>query len=257
MVKAAIRNSRLKVINADLHIHTCLSPCASLDMTPIKIVNKAKKKNINLIAICDHNSVENVNAVKKASKQNDIEVIAGIEVTTAEEIHVIGLFENIDKALSMQKLVYANLHQGENDENKFGLQVIASENDEVNGMNKRLLIGATKLTISQVVGAIHDRDGIAIASHIDREAFGIIYQIGFIPEDLPLNGLETTTMPTSLARQKFPEYLNFPFIASSDAHYLEDIGKNITRFNIENSSLSEISMALKNVNNRFIIQGPE
>ncbi len=247
----------MKVINADLHIHTCLSPCASLDMTPIKIVNEAEKKNITLIAICDHNSVENVNAVQKASQNKKLTVIAGIEVTTVEEVHVIGLFENTDKALSMQKLVYDNLHPGENDEEKFGLQVVASENDEVDGMNKRLLIGATKLNVSQVVDAIHDRDGIAIAAHIDREAFGIIYQIGFIPEDLPLDGLETTTMPINIARQKFTEYNSFPFIASSDAHYLEDIGKNITRFHVENGSLNEIGMALKKVHNRSIVQGPE
>ncbi len=254
MAKTVQWNSRLEFIKADLHIHTCLSPCASLNMTPIKVVNEAIKKDIKLIAICDHNSVENINAVRKVAQHKDIDVIPGIEITTSEEIHVIGLFENLDKAFSMQKLVYANLFPGENDEEAFGIQIIANEKDEVDSINKRLLIGATKLNISQVVDAIHKREGLAIASHIEREAFGIIGQIGFIPQDLPLDGLETTTMHYNKAKMRFKEYIDFPFISSSDAHYLKDIGNNTTLFHIEKGCLEEIQKALKNINNRYIVQ---
>ena len=181
---------------ADLHIHTCLSPCATLDMTPRKIVEQAQKRHLEIIAITDHNSAENAGSVMAAAQDTGLCVIPGIEVTTSEEAHIVGLFENPSDALSMQTLVYDHLQPGENDDDLFGMQVIANAFDEVEGMNRRLLIGATNLGLNEVIDAIHKLNGLAVAAHIDRQAFSIISQLGFIPEGLDLDAVEISRRMT-------------------------------------------------------------
>ena len=239
---------------ADLHIHTCLSPCAELDMTPYRIVDKAASLGLNIIAICDHNSVENVEVTKRLAKAKGINAIPGIEVTSLEEVHVIGLFRDINSALRIQDIVYENLQTGENDIDAFGYQVVVNENDEVLGFNNRLLIGATKLPVSKVVEAIHSFDGLAIASHIDREGFGIISQLGFIPPDLDLDALEISRNITiDEAKRRFGEYSHFPWVTTSDAHELSDIGKVSTGLFMEHSTFDELCLALKGVGGRKII----
>ena len=111
---------------ADLHIHTCLSPCAELSMTPARIVERAASLGINIMAVCDHNTVEHVEVTADIAKKKGIKVIAGIEINSSEEVHVLGLFENMADALSMQAVVYENL-PGENDEEAFGMQVLVNE----------------------------------------------------------------------------------------------------------------------------------
>ncbi|MBI4690060.1 MAG: PHP domain-containing protein [Nitrospirae bacterium] len=154
---------------ADLHIHTCLSPCADLYMTPLRIVEKAASHGLNIIAICDHNSVENADVTKRLAKQRGIKAIAGMEITTSEEVHIIGLFRDIDDAIKMQEIVYENLQSGENDEDAFGMQVVVNEKEEVLGFNKRLLIGATGLSVNKIVDTIHSFNGLAIAASTFEE----------------------------------------------------------------------------------------
>ena len=145
---------------ADLHIHTCLSPCSELSMTPARIVGKAASLGINIIAICDHNTVEHVEVTSYIAKKKGIRVIAGIEINSSEEVHILGLFGNISDALNMQSVVYENLQPGENDEDAFGMQVLVNEDDEVLGFNKRMLIGATDLSVNRIVELIHSFNGL-------------------------------------------------------------------------------------------------
>lgn len=244
----------LKSIQVDLHIHTCLSPCATLDMTPQKIVKESLKKNLSIIAITDHNSAQNVDAVIRVARNSDLYVIPGIEVTTSEEAHVIALFETVEAAISMQNIIFDHLLPGENDENLFGMQVIANEFDEVEGFNNRLLIGSTTLNINRVVSSIHQYGGLAIASHIDRESFSIIGQLGFIPEDLECDALEISRrMKLHEARIKFREYKNYSFIVSSDAHDLVDIGVCSTSFFLEHATFDEIRKAIEARDGRMIL----
>ncbi|MEW6619209.1 MAG: PHP domain-containing protein [bacterium] len=229
----------LKIFNTDLHIHTCLSPCGDLDMTPKRIINTAKSKKLDIIGICDHNSAENVLISKKIGKTFEITVIGGIEITTSEEVHLLALFDNDDDLLKLQELVYENL-PGVNDENAFGLQLVVNEDDEIVRHNQRLLIGATKLTIEKCVEAIHSLNGIAIASHIDREGFGIIGQLGFIPEGLELDAVEISP---NITKDKLT-VKEFPVITGSDAHFLADIGKTWTQFSLKKPMVKEIKKAL-------------
>jgi predicted metal-dependent phosphoesterase TrpH len=234
------------LVSIDLHIHTCLSPCATLDMTPRKIVAEASRKRIEVIAVTDHNTTENALAVIKAAREFDLHVIPGIEVTTSEEVHIIGLFEKINQASEMQAIVYENLQEGMNDEGLFGMQVVANEHDEVEKMNKRLLIGATLLPVHEVVDAIHGLDGLAIAAHIDRERFSIIGQLGFIPDDLKLDAVEISRrLPLDQARSRFREYERFAFISASDAHDLEEIGKGATCLQMAGTHIKDLKQAFE------------
>ena len=246
----------LKVYRADLHIHTCLSPCGDLKMTPQKIVQQAVNKKLNIIAICDHNSTENVSAVAKVAKGKNITVISGMEVCTKEEIHMLALFENIEAAFEMQAKVYDKL-QGKNDPEVFGMQVIGNECDEVLGFNERLLIGAVDMSIEEVVNRVHKLNGLTIASHIDRESYSVMGQLGFIPETLRFDALEISpNISIEEARKRFSEYQTYTFIQNSDAHVIEDIGKCVTGYQIAEPTIIEIKMALKNENNRRI-QNPK
>jgi len=240
-----------RVFKADLHIHTCLSPCTELDMSPKNIISKARKKEIDIIGICDHNSSENSLAVIKAAKKTDINVIPGLEVTSQEEVHVLALFDEFENALKLQAYVYENL-PGENDEDAFGMQVIVNEKEEVLGFNNKLLIGATTIPLEEIIRIIHSFNGIAIASHIDRESFSLISQLGFIPEDLELDALEISPHITfEEAEKRFSN--NYPLTCSSDAHYPDDIGKGNTSFLLNDGTVAEIKKALKNEDGRRLI----
>lgn len=245
----------LKEFRTDLHIHSCLSPCGDLLMSPRKIVEKAKEEKLDIISITDHNSAENVLATIKAGTEKQIAVIPGIEITSEEEVHIIGLFEGIEDLLEIQKLVYEKLLPGENNEGLFGEQIIANENDEVEGFNKRLLIGATSLSAQRIVELIHSFRGLAIASHIDREGFSIIGQLGIIPENLPLDALEISPqLNLKEAKKKFNQYCRYPFVSFSDAHFLEDIAKVYTIFLLGKPTLEEIKRALREEAGRKILE---
>ncbi len=242
-----------KVYKADLHIHTCLSPCGDLKMSPKNIIEQVLKNNIDIIAICDHNSAKNVSAVIKAAQNKNVYVIPGMEISSSEEVHILALFENIESAIEMEKLVYENL-QGFNDPDLFGMQIIANEFDEVEGFEEKLLIGAVSLSIDQVVDFIHQLNGLAIASHIDKQNYSVISQLGFVPENIKFDALEiSTNIDLTNAKNMFNEYSKIPFLTNSDAHFIEEVGKVTNNFLLEYPSFNEIRKALKNEDRRKIV----
>jgi len=241
----------LKEFKGDLHVHTCLSPCGSNEMLPTAIVKEAKEQNLDLIGICDHNSVENVEAVKKAGEKESMAVIGGVEITSREEVHILGLFDNDEALQDIKRMIEQNL-PGENDEKAFGEQLIVDETDRITGSEGKLLIGATELSIQEVVDAIRDLGGLAVASHVDRESFGILGQLGFIPSGLRLDALELSASAVGV-REKFYQEYDMPFVTSSDAHYLDDIGRSCTTFFMKKVSVEEIRKALQGKDGRRVV----
>jgi predicted metal-dependent phosphoesterase TrpH len=242
----------LRPFRADLHIHTCLSPCTELNMSPSGILSAAKKKEIDILGICDHNSTENSLAIMNSAKEMEISIIPGMEVTSQEEVHILALFDDIENACKLQQSIYDNL-PGKNDPDAFGMQVIVNEEEEVEGFNEKLLIGATTIPLDEIIPLIHSLEGIAIASHIDRDAFSLIGQLGFIPENLALDALEVSPRVSfEEAQRNFP--YNYPITCSSDAHYPDDIGKGFTDFLVEAGTVAEIKKALNNKEGRRIIR---
>jgi 3',5'-nucleoside bisphosphate phosphatase len=226
-------------------VHTCLSPCAEPEMMPTAIVRQASTVGLNVLGICDHNSTDNVAAVTRAGMRESINVMPGIEITSREEVHILGLFNTEKELEGVQSVVYQHL-PGENDESIFGPQTVVDEQDRMVGVNTRLLIGATDLALEKVVGLIHDFGGLAIAAHIDRQRFGIIGQLGFVPEGLKLDAVEVSPGAS------IEEWDDFPVITSSDAHSLKDIGRSSTSFFAEGASVEEMGKALRTENGRRI-----
>lgn len=243
----------MREFRADLHVHTCLSPCGELDLSPAGIVTRARESGLDIIGICDHNSAENVPGLMHAASGSGLTVIAGMEVTTKEEVHVVALFDRVEGAFALQAKVYSNL-PGSNDERAFGMQVQVNASGEVLGFNNRLLIGATTLGIDDVVERIRRYGGLAIAAHIDREGFGILGQLGFIPPDLELDALEVSyRVPLPEAKTRFAEYSQYPMIQSSDAHSAAEIGRGSTCFALKEPTFAELGMALKGEGGRSVV----
>jgi PHP family Zn ribbon phosphoesterase len=241
----------LKTFRADLHVHTCLSPCAELDMSPRAIVRQARERDIDILGICDHNSAENVPALRDAGQPLRISVLAGMEITSQEEVHVLGLFDDIESAMALQAIVYAHL-EGENDPEAFGLQVVVNPDGEVLRFNPRLLIGASSLPLDRVVALVHEFDGLAIASHVDREGFSLIGQLGFVPDNLPIDALEfSPAMSREAALDRFGP--RRPLVSASDAHRLDEVGRASTSFWMEDGTVQEIRKALSENDGRRIL----
>ena len=244
----------LKVFYCDFHIHTCLSPCADLDMHPKALVEKALEAKLDIIAICDHNSSENVPYVIKAAEGKNLKILPGMEITTREEVHLIAIFNSLSDLAKLQVLVYQHL-AGINDEQRFGVQAIVNEKGEVEGINDKLLIGATDLPLNELLNYLHELNGLAIAAHIDRESFSVLSQLGFIDEKTKFDALEITPATGfKQARVKYRELSNYSFIMSSDAHYLKDIGGAATRIVLQEPSFAELKMAFAGQNGRHILE---
>jgi PHP family Zn ribbon phosphoesterase len=221
-------------------------------MGPLGIITKSREMNLDLIAVCDHNSAENAGAVMRAGAEKGLSVLPGMEVCSKEEVHVVAIFDELSQAIDMQEYIYGHL-PGQNSPELFGYQVIADENNEVRGENNKLLIGATDLGLHEIVNHISLLGGLSFASHIDRQSFSVISQLGFIPPDIGLDGVEVSSFAKPVYDdKKFPGADKFPFITSSDAHFLDDIGKVRTIFMVYEPTISEIRMALKGSHGRYV-----
>lgn len=240
---------------ADLHVHTCLSPCGEFEMTPTGIIAAALERGLDIIAICDHNSAGNVPGVRAAAMGRGLAVIAGMEIATVEEVHVLAYFDDTEAALALQEIVYAHLLPGENDEDLFGMQIVANELDEVEKIEHRLLIGATMLDVDTVVAHIHRLGGLAVASHIDRPSNSLIGQLGMISDDLPLDAIEISPRGDVEAMQRFPGVAGRPVLRSSDAHQLDGLGRAVTRFQLSAPTVAEIALALHGEAGRQLLGG--
>ena len=242
----------LRAFRCDLHVHTCLSPCADLDMYPRAVVDKAVAEKLDVIAICDHNASENVQFVLRSAEGKPLTVLPGMEITSSEEVHLLALFDTLDGLTKIQDIIYGHL-SGMNREEIFGCQAIVNDLDEVEGFNDRFLLGAAQLSLPEIVDQIHGFGGLVIASHIDRESYSVISQLGFIDPDVHLDALEVTHHTGfKEARIKYPELSGYPFIESSDAHFINDIGQVATTIFLERGTISELKMAFRKQGGRYI-----
>ncbi len=242
----------LKWFRADLHVHTCLSPCAEIRMSPRRIVQEALRHRLDILAVTDHNSAANAAAVITAAQGKPVVVLPGLEICTREEVHVVAIFDNLESALTVQADMYERL-EGVNDPERFGLQVIANENDEVDGFEERLLIGAVDISINDLVEYIHGLHGLAIAAHIDRESFGILGHLGFVPDTLRIDAFEMSPgIAEREARTRFPDLPRQRLIRSTDAHAPQQMGACGTSFLIHEPSCDELRRALVGEDGRTI-----
>ncbi|MFW6022685.1 MAG: PHP domain-containing protein [Halanaerobiaceae bacterium] len=226
-----------KLYNCDLHIHSCLSPCADILMTPGNIIKKAVEVGLDIIAITDHNSAGNIEAALKIAKNTDLILIPGIEVASSEEVHLLCFFSAPEPLLDFEDILQKAMPDIENDEENFGYQILTDENDEFIAKEEKLLAVASDLSVEEIVNCVNDLGGIVIPSHVDRPYNSILGQLGFIPPNLEIAGIEISknTNPEQFF-QKYPYMNDYFYIVSSDSHYLNDI-KSWTKIDIGDNNL--------------------
>jgi 3',5'-nucleoside bisphosphate phosphatase len=239
---------------ADLHIHTVLSPCGDLEMSPANIVDKAKKEGLNIIGITDHNSTRHCKLISKLAEPKGIFVLMGAEVTTREEVHCLTFFENDDQLSEFQLYLEEHLPPVPNNTDKFGYQVVVDENEKVINEIEFLLLSALDQSIEQIEQKVHSLGGIFIPAHIDRPSYSIISQLGFIPTDLWIDGIEISAHCKIDTMAPFlDKHSKIAIIRNSDAHYVENIGNGSFLFKMEQPNFNEVKLALKGMQGRNVI----
>jgi len=203
----------------DLHIHSCLSPCGSDDMTPSNICGMAMLKGLGMIAVTDHNSARNLPAAQACADAYGLLLIPGMEITTREEVHLLGYFPTVDAALEFSEFLRGHMPPKKNRPSLFGNQLVMDEDDQVVAEEDALLIGASDLTLDELVRLIREAGGVPVPAHINRGSNGLLINLGFVPAHLNLTAVEVwRALPCAHTPQEGRVVLH-----SSDAHYLGDI----------------------------------
>ncbi len=209
----------METLFADLHMHSCLSPCADDDMTPANICGMAMLKGLQMIAVTDHNTALNLPYVQTCADAYGLLLIPGMEITTREEVHLLGYFPSVDAALSFGAFLRPHLPPKKNRPSLFGNQLIVNEDDAAVGEEEALLIGATDLSLHQAAAAVRSFGGVPVPAHINRGANGLLINLGFMPEDIDFSAVEVwRALPCAHTPQAGRRVLH-----SSDAHRLGDI----------------------------------
>ncbi len=208
----------------DLHIHSCLSPCGDDDMTPNNIAGMAALNGLNIVALTDHNTAKNCPAFFEAAKRNGIIPVAGIELTTSEDIHLVCLFEELDAALEFDSFLCGRRILIPNRVDIFGEQMIMNGMDEIIATEPYLLSNATDISVDNAAGIVIDYGGVCYPAHVDREANGIIATLGIFPDDKNfLNAGFHNGEKIEEYSERFPELKTRRPLVSSDAHFLWDM----------------------------------
>jgi len=233
----------------DLHIHTLLSPCAGIEMIPINIVRRALELGINMIAITDHNAVGNVLSVIKCANRYapELEVLPGIEITSREEVHMLGILPTLESAIELESLIHKHLSDAPG-KNYSSEQLVVDEDANFIRYEEHFLLGSTDFSVEDISKIIHSFNGIVIPAHIDRKSFGLIYTLGFFPPDLEVDAVEVSKFATEeeLEEVKSSIPYNIPIVFSSDAHFLDDFTKPRTFLDLKEKSFDALKDALRN-----------
>lgn len=238
---------------ADLHIHTVLSPCGDLEMSPTNIIKRAKELGIKCLGITDHNSTLNAKLAKKVGKDNDIFVLMGAEVTSKEEAHCLSFFEDEESLDKFQVWLDEKLPMIELDEDKFGYQLVVNEEEEIIDQKEFLLINAIDADLDEIYEKVHSLNGLFIPAHVNKAANSLTSQLGFIPPDIKADALEISRHVTKQNFIKKNAYLKkFQFIQDSDAHFIDSIGEVYCNLIVEELSFSEIRLAIGGKEGRYI-----
>ena len=229
----------------DLHLHSCLSPCGDMDMTPNNIVNMSLLKGLELIALTDHNSCKNCPATLAVAGQAGLAVIPGMELTTAEEVHVVCLFPSLDRALEFDRLVSGRLLPVPNREDIFGKQQVMDEQDEVIGTKGHLLINATTISFDEAFLLAERSGGLAYPAHVDKSSTSVLSNLGFVPPESTFTCAEFHDFKNlHRIRREHPYFKKCNVICCSDAHYLEDIHEPEHQLYAESGSIPDILKTL-------------
>lgn len=224
-------------------------------MSPRVIVQKAREARLDIIAVTDHNMAENTPYVRELGERIGLVVLSGMEVQTREEIHLIAVFDEYDRALELQSMIYDLLPDVPNDTEFWGDQVVVDTEDNIVRSEPRLLINSADISVEDAASWIKAHGGIAIASHIDSTTFSIISQLGFIPEHIELDALEVRNVDRTSELVPLILKQGMPFVTFSDAHYPDDIGRRRTVLTMDTPDCRGIENALKLMGEKTVRMG--
>jgi len=236
----------LRTYVADLHIHTCLSPCADLSMSPRAIVRAAAERGIDLIAVTDHNTARMTDVVAREAARQGIAFLYGLELQTQEEVHLLAYFDASPPAHAFADKIYAQLPDRPNVPEAFGDQVAVDDAEKIVYVEPRLLLNSLRLDFETAVAWITDAGGLAVPAHVDREPYGLITQLGFVPPglDLPLAEADGDELPAACHDSRL--------VWSSDSHWPEAVGRRVTHFTMNAPSVAELRLAASGAGGRTL-----
>lgn len=219
----------------DFHVHTCLSPCADVTMVPNEMAKRFSSCGVDWVGITDHNSCGNVKVFEKVFSKYGIKILAGIEIQSTEEVHVLGYFPSIESAEKFSELIRSHLPNIQNDPERFGYQLLVDEEDHFVGMEEKILSVSVDLDLNEVFELVRKFNGLFVYAHVNR-AFGVLNQLGFIPETPPFDAIE------SIGDMN---YGNRAVFKSSDAHFLDQINSPKTEIETDKRDFDGFKMAIE------------
>lgn len=244
----------MKLFRTDLHIHTVLSPCGDLEMSPGHIVSQAIRHGLDIIGITDHNSTRQCQMVWKLGRKAGLTVIPGCETTTQEEVHCLTLFPDFDALAEFQKFLDWRLMYIPNNPSLFGYQVLVDEDDNIEEEFQNYLGASLDASIEEVEQKVHELSGIFIPAHVDRPRNSIFSQLGFLPPELKVDALQISKLSDEKTiREKYRIEPGISIVKFSDAHYPVDLGKTFTLFEMENPEFKELKKALSGEDGRRVL----
>ncbi|MCK8060586.1 MULTISPECIES: PHP domain-containing protein [unclassified Fusibacter] len=229
----------------DLHIHSALSPCAEPEMTPNNIVNMSVIKELDFIAITDHNAIENVQAALEVAEELPIIVVPGIEVQTKEDVHILCLFKEFSSLKSFYEELICNIQKIPHDTKKFGDQNILNADDQVIGTLTHSLYASIQLSVDEIIERAIGCGGGVIPCHLDRASYSMIANLGFIAPDLPIRSVEFSPACDPIEFTKRHLYLRkYEMLINSDAHELVNISEPVHHIDVEEKTIEALFKAL-------------
>ncbi|MDX9991704.1 MAG: PHP domain-containing protein [Anaerolineales bacterium] len=242
----------MEIFRADLHVHTVLSPCAEIEMIPPLIVQEALERQIDLIAITDHNASANVAAVQRAAQGSGLAVLPGMEVQSREEVHILCLFETPEQLAEWQTQVDAALPDLPNRPDFFGEQLVVDHEGEFIRTEARLLLTSTRFSIDDIYERVNQIGGLVIPAHVERTSNGLFPTLGLVSASWPVEAFEISRHTTpEKVRVKFPAIDHYPLIQSGDVHMLDSF-LGTTFFTLKSRTLAEIRLALRSQDGRTV-----
>ena len=224
------------LLACDLHIHSCLSPCADMTMTPNNLVNMAYLKGLDMIAVADHNSAKNLPACKAAADERNMLLLPAIEAESREEGHVLCYFPTVESALAMGGYLYQHLPDIKNSPELFGEQIAMNSEDVPIYREEKLLIQSTTLSIDSIADRCRAFGGVPVPAHINRSSNSLISSLGFVPPQSGFTALEVYRgLPAAGV-----DVDQYHILYSSDAHYLENILERENFINVRERSIGSV-----------------
>lgn len=206
----------------DLHLHSCLSPCGSDEMTPANLAAMCALAGLQIVALTDHNTCGNCAAFCRAAQTNGLTALSGMELCTQEEIHVVCLFADPEAAQDFSREIARHLPPIPNNPERFGRQLLMDDGDEILGEEAAFLAGSTDIPLYQVPQLVTRWGGAAFPAHIDRPSFSLLGVLGLWDPDLGFTAAELShRCPPELARR--PDLAGLKLLTCSDAHYLDQV----------------------------------